>query len=157
MWFLKGEMNKILEAKNKCKNIAAILLPKIQIHTFQLFFSHLDIIIAIEKQYVYFVRFYYVQMMIIRYYGMAFEGLQIYLFKIAMSASSYICLLKVLLHQKETNNFLLWRRELKKGQCSFSLTGDGVCTKNAVDNSWLVFWTDGDGLVARIRPQEFSF
>lgn len=39
----------------------------------------------------------------------------------------------------------------------FGLTGDGVCIKNAMDNGWLVFRTDGDGLVARIRPQECSF
>lgn len=39
----------------------------------------------------------------------------------------------------------------------FPLTGDGVRTKNAVDNGSPVLWTDGDGPVARIRPEEFSF
>lgn len=45
----------------------------------------------------------------------------------------------------------------RKGPMFFSLTGDGVCTKNLPENGSSVLLTDGDGPVARIRPEEFSF
>lgn len=54
MWFLKGETNKIFEAKNKGETVTIILIQKTQKHSLHLLFSNLNNIVVTERHQQYF-------------------------------------------------------------------------------------------------------